>query len=409
MSEEQVTVVVGTSSRDCRFRKYQGRSGLPPEEKKRREDLVCHFVGQGYSLSETAELVSASLCTVWDIAKRLYKAGRIPKQIQGRMGKKRRDKRKVDEERIILMRVNGKPDAEIASELGISAKLVSQISVGLQREGRTQKTVKTNAYGLDTPRTKKLIALVKKGKTLEQIGVLLGGLTRERVRQIIATIVLLHGEAVFAVKDCGDFLTYQETAEKLGIPVEAVRKLCKQRLLNVFRRICNGRTRVISEVNVESIRDHLVVQKMRTKERVCVVCQQNFVPSFRRHGNPQKFCSPECAKRHKKQQRQRKFASVPDADSLKGWRAILWERLRDHQLPVGDDLISLKEAKARTGLTSMVIIWLRMTNILTGHPHPTFVGRSGKKVMFYAESEIEIVRDVYSTFIARKKAETNGS
>ena len=75
-------------------------------------------------------------------------------------------------------------------------------------------------------RAQTIIRMVKGKYTLEQIGKVLGGLSRERVRQLSREICTRHGEEVFKKNENGKLYTITEVAKIVDRGYSFIYKLC---------------------------------------------------------------------------------------------------------------------------------------------------------------------------------------
>jgi excisionase family DNA binding protein len=120
------------------------------------------------------------------------------------------------------------------------------------------------------------IALLRRnGHTLSAIGARYG-LTRERVRQILAKQ---------AVDGFADLVTLAEAADRLGCNVTRLRRMIKGGELSPIR-LDGARRFLVSTVQVEQLAADTAVQWR------CTVCGRP-LPARRR-----KYCSAECYERH---------------------------------------------------------------------------------------------------------------
>lgn len=264
---------------------------------------------------------------------------------------------------------------------------------------------KTNQYSLENERVNLVISLVKEGKTLEEIGKILS-ITRERARQIIEKIRRIHGDEVFAVDEKERPLSTKQVAELLNLPIYSVVILFKDGIIPFYCRGKNSARRV-RKADAEAAKSNPVVQRMQKRETVCIVCRKTFV--LEQTGWAKKICSLACKKSRDKALSSLRISKPPDESNLRTWKKVLWTKLQSRDLPKNETWISLAEARRRTGLSHMQLIWLRTRKIVKTRPHATRSWRQIKPVSTFASSEMEIVREVYADFLAKKPLRTDES
>lgn len=303
------------------------------------------------------------------------------------------------DEQIIRLRANGYSNKAIAEAIGLSMRHVSKRTSRLIKEGRTKpRRARVSTWqDVNNERVQTIIAMKKQRATLEEIGNALG-LTRERARQLINRIVAVHGPAVFETDS--PLWTAKEVALKLGVSTKTITRLCTRGEVSSRRRgYARKSTYLLGRAELEKLERHPTI----TRERVCSECGQHFVitPSER----IRTVCSDECHK-EKKQHIWAGYAhKTPTLDSLTGWHKDLWRKLQNYTLPNNEEWIAIGEAVRRTGLNRIQLFWLRHRKLVTTRPDPTRIAwRTGKPIMLFAVSEMEIARQAFETFSQKKGA-----
>lgn len=230
----------------------------------------------------------------------------------------------------------------------------------------------------------------------EEIGEVLG-ITRQWAQEIAKEIMAKKGENIFQAED--PLLTIDEVAKRLAVPASRIRQMCHdQCIAHVVRRAGKYHKLFILKSHVEELKNHPRILEVR--ERQCVVCNKRIV---RRHAKRRLHatCSKKCSQENTRRQYERGCKRKPSSKSLTGWRKILWEKLRRHEIPEDETWLTFGQAVEYTGLSKMQVEWLRMKRVVKIRPL-TKRKRRGKWVRVYPQSQLRIARQVFRQYQKRK-------
>lgn len=250
---------------------------------------------------------------------------------------------------------------------------------------------------LNDERTQRIIAMVKEGATLEEIGQALGSVTKQYIHELLANIQRAHGSEVFGIE--APLFNTSEVAQLLKAPQYLIIKLCKEKIIPSVHRATKRGKYLLNAQSIEVLRVHPLV----TGKKICRICGKLFVlPKSQRHRT---LCfRPKCKSVYYRQRRAILCKQVPTADSLFGWHSDLWQQLRHRRFPQSEKWIGFHNACCQTGLSKMQLRWLRsrMGDIIATQPDPKRT-RNGKPYLLYAASQMEIVRKVYAAWQRKQK------
>ncbi len=284
------------------------------------------------------------------------------------------------DEQLIALRQQGFRNSEIIAKLGSPRKAITKRISRLIGQGRLERRSGGQpAIPLDreSGRFKAIVALTREGAILDEIGEALGGLSRERARQLRNKIIKIHGPEVLRPPE--KRWTTAEAAGDLNVLSKTFWGIASE--LKLGRR--QGRVRIFTRQDLDQIRAHLESRR----RSICQVCGKEF---FHDGSHPRIVCNEKtCQKK-----RRWLLSNTPvKPEELKGWRKELWDALREHVIRANERWLVRSEAARRAELSEMQFEYLRTKGFLTVRNHPTLVAsRSGKPVRLYASSEIAIVR-----------------
>jgi len=233
----------------------------------------------------------------------------------------------------------------------------------------------------------RVVNMLQSGATLAAVGEVLH-VTRERVRQIREKIRKRFGDRMVTPRP-QPYVTVREAAIQLGTDPGPLRKLLQK----------NG----LLTKNARGVwvvqRSHLRLKKVAghphvTQQQTCKYCGK----TFRLMHRAQRVCSARCIQAHRQQSRQRTLASEPSEQNLAGWHKELWLRIQRHRPPQQEEWLTLTQASARCGLTSIQVNWLRLRKVLNCGLSDTLYWRD-QPVHLYRASEIEIVRQCHEALL----------
>jgi hypothetical protein len=233
----------------------------------------------------------------------------------------------------------------------------------------------------------RVVNMLQSGATLAAVGEVLH-VTRERVRQIREKIRKRFGDRMVTPRP-QPYVTVREAAIHPPPPPPPPRKLLQK----------NG----LLTKNARGVwvvqRSHLRLKKVAghphvTQQQTCKYCGK----TFRLKHRAQRVCSARCIQAHRQQSRQRTLASEPSEQNLAGWHKELWLRIQRHRPPQQEEWLTLTQASARCGLTSIQVNWLRLRKVLNCGLSDTLYWRD-QPVHLYRASEIEIVRQCHEALL----------
>lgn len=219
------------------------------------------------------------------------------------------------------------------------------------------------------------------------------GMSAQRAQQLHKQLLQERPEAEELLKT--KFRTAGDAAREVRASPGLVRRLCIEGQIPHTER--NGLKRhvvlLLTDEGIEALRLHPAV----SLERRCVICRRFFQRRSRRGDCPacpddgcqreyQRQCHVACANRE------------ATLDTLSEWHRELLQRLQNHQPPPDEKWLTVSEAARCSGLSTMVVSWLKTRKILTTHDHPTKIWRRQRPVQLYAASEIFIARQVFESF-----------
>lgn len=301
---------------------------------------------------------------------------------------------------VLALRQQGLSHKEIkgACSFDIGPCIAKLIEEGTIKDGRTVGVWWRN---LQHERTQLVIELCKKCKTLDEMGIVLGNsirgerLTRERARQLIEKISEAHGTQVFEPTTAEErYWKLTEATKFIGVSYRGARKLCQQKEIpHLFRG--KAQQYLLTLEGVEALCLHPAI----TKKRVCALdtCKKNFI---RKKGGRNLYCSNECSKQARQNSRIAIGQNPPNnSDSLRKWHKPLYQQLQQHTIPDDDQWITITKAASYTGLSCIQLWYLAYRKIITIKYHPTKTApTTGKPVMLYSISQMEVARQIFQDF-----------
>ncbi len=224
---------------------------LSDQERQRRESQIIALRSQGFSNNEVVEKTGLPYCVVINTVHQLIKKGKVKKQKKGNftvseqehirreegiirlrnkgldnkaIAKKLgltsgiviviasqliREKRLVPhrqhftkeqrqsyKKRVVLLRNLGLANGKIAALLGVSVRKVDLYAHELIKENLLDSRTSATWRDLESGRMQTIIKMVKKGKTLREIGEAIG-VSRQRVEQLVSKTSEEFGEEIF--------------------------------------------------------------------------------------------------------------------------------------------------------------------------------------------------------------------
>ncbi len=285
------------------------------------------------------------------------------------------------ESQVAALRKQGYRNKAIAAKLKVPFHRVMETVSGLVEDGVVEsRWPRAKWTDKGSKEFQQVVELLKSGATLAAIGDVLH-VTRERVRQIREKIRKRYGDRVVEPRP-QPYVTVREAARQLGTDPGPLRKLLQQ----------NGLLTKNDRGTWVVLRSHLRLKKVTehphvTQRQKCKYCGK----TFRLKHRAQQVCSARCIQAHRQESRQRTLASSPAEDNLAGWHKELWLRIQRHRPPEQDQWLTLTQASARCGLTSIQVNWLRLRKVLNCGRSETLFWRD-QPVHLYRASEIDIVR-----------------
>ena len=309
---------------------------------------------------------------------------------------------RVRKKRICELRIAGLSTIQIAAKLDVSFSTVEQVSSSLAKEGkiphRRRGPSKSSAtYGLENERTQTVIRLKKNHATLAEIGVALGGVTKQYVQALIRNIALEHGWEVFAADE--PVWTTTEAAKKMGVSYTQVFAACKKGIIPCKKR---GTNYVLTSESMKALRCRF--------KKVEVLCKNCGKPFWKLLSVRKATCGPKCCYEYwaskRKEFNKERYSKSADAYLLRGWMLELSKRLAFHALPENEGWISASQACRMAGLSKMQLYNLgkRQLVLTRSHSvkkHPV----TGAPLILYAASQMAIAGQVYRDHIAKKEAD----
>ena len=298
--------------------------------------------------------------------------------------------RQQREEQIIALRQQGFTLQEISEMLMLNLGSLGVMHRRLVAEGKLQRTWHRQACtkALSKQRIETITVLKKQRATLEKIGDVLT-VTRERARQLINKLEAKEGSVVFTPNEL--LLTSAEAAAEVGVSQQTVSILCAKGEIPCRRRGNHSRSDyILDHAGLEALKQYVT--------GTCCVCGTKFTYDKKRR--LAKTCSKKCQNQRITQRRQGDVAPEEDLDSLQGWHRELWLKLQKHTIPPDEHWLRWKEALEKSGISVTQLWYLRRRKILFMQPHPT-IQWDEKPLMMYAGSEVELVREVYSAWLAQ--------
>lgn len=367
--------------------------------KASREELkprLAELRARGLGNQEAAQKLGVATHIVASLAKEMIQAGLLKPLARGRKPSPATQQRK---DHVAVLRQRGYTNRQIAAKLKLCESSVQSIACALFREQRIARrhdpfsTVKD----LTRPRAQTILKMIKERATLKEIGHELGGLTRQRVYQLVSKIVHLHGREI--LKPSEHLWTARDIAENLNLPYDKVTKLCRKGVIPYQQR-GKGIYLIDSTKHLKALKQHPLI----TGKRTCKSCGKTY---FYEHGSGEgsrSVCpSKKCLKEWRRYRRAAYAQQQPTLDSLRSWHRELWQKLQCHRVPTNEEWMTITAAQKRTKLSSTQIDWLRHRNMVRTQPHPTKPWHDNQPVQLFAASEMEIVREVYQSYLRRQQ------
>ena len=283
------------------------------------------------------------------------------------------------EERVLELRKNGFSQRAIAEKIDLSNSVVQNITHRLICAGRCEWPRNDSRYELANERSQTITRMKKERATLREIGAKLG-ITSERVRQIVARMTTIYGGGIFEPERT--LFTSGEVSAQLGIPRTTLGYLYRKGKIPFTRRP-GSREFLLTEESLSTI----AAYPSPSEERVCEICGKQFVT---KHVSPHTSCFV-CRYWLAKKRGLR-------PESLTGWRQEVRKKIAAYDMEPDTKMwLTLTSAVRRAGISRMQFLWLVFHGVFTTRPHPTKLWR-GRPVTIYAESEMDIVREVRRVF-----------
>lgn len=293
------------------------------------------------------------------------------------------------EKQVIVFRGDGYSNRETAEGFNVSLAAVEYAVRILIKEGKIERR-KPGMPQRNRPEREQLITdMTRERATLQEIGEAMGGLTKQRVSQLVSSYNLS-----IPLSD-SRYCTTPEAAKILHVGQHDIAKFCQEGKLP-FRRRGESSSYLIPRKDIEGAKGKIAM--MRGREKTCVVCGRMFVIQTPTGAKRKKCYSKQCLEKYEKKRREACFRSAPTVESLRGKPRMLFEKLGSiscRTLPDNERWLAQAEASRETGITASQLNWLRRRQILTARPHPTKRWRNQQPAALYAASELEIARKVY--------------
>lgn len=250
--------------------------------------------------------------------------------------------------------------------------------------------VKKTVADFQSPRVQTIVQLAKQGAPLEVMGKAIGGVTRERARQVVNEIEEVHGVNVYNHRR--NWLSVQRVAKNLRCPDLFVRRCVKsgEAELAEWRQRVGG-PYFLTPKGVAQVKRKL----QKAKNRKCANCGQEF--RVRNPFSPRKFCKKKAC-----QHSQSSYVLKGPVKYSIGWLGAVRQKLSQHILPKPENWLTYSQARELTQLTPSQFMNLVRTKSFRTRLHPKRRWK-GRKATLYAQSELLIVRACWDE--VRKKRE----
>lgn len=295
---------------------------------------------------------------------------------------------------IIKLRNDGLTNHEIANSLKVNYSTLIGIVSELIKEGCISPNYHRNTVrrDLNSKLAQTIIGLKKQGATLKEIGNAIGGVTRERARQIIKRIAKEHGGDVFIPDE--PFWTISEITSKIGLSQYCIRLLCRRNKIPCKRRIGIRHEYLLTQESIDALARYV---KEKKEKRICKIC--GCLLNSRLYDVL--VCSPECYKKYCQRYREKLFVQKITSNNLRSWRLKLWQMLQFHKLPKNEQWVTISEFAKKTGLSQTQVCWLAKRKIIVTHNHPTkkWLIDGKTPILMYSASQAQIVRQVYEEYV----------
>lgn len=298
------------------------------------------------------------------------------------------------EVRVIAMRaeVKRKSRKEMAEGLGIRTWQLDKIVGSLIAKDKTEKRQGMNkqkggASGdLENPRTKRIIAMRKDHQTLKAIAQAIGK-TTQRAQQIVARIIEIHGDQVFAPDKpvwCAYNAAKKLRTEGFTVSDATVISICTGGGIDCLERPRKDAKFLITELGMSQLRRHPRV----TRAKKCAICRKK----FKGQGMT---CSAAC---HKKREH-RKYKER-GKNPLDSGRMHATHRKAMEVLPIvggRTEWVVWSEALEVAKVSGTQLDYLRRTRIIAIKRDPTRKWR-GKPRVLYSREEMKLIQPVFAAW-----------
>lgn len=239
-----------------------------------------------------------------------------------------------------------------------------------------------------------IIKGVRRQATLAEIGVELGGITAEAVRQQTILIRAQRGEEVFRSRK--PLWTTKEAAAEAGTTQQIVTQLCREKKIPYQRR--GKHEYLLGRQGMAQLRAHPLV----TRKRVCSECQRPY--AYNPPKSHKDTCGKkQCQKQHRKRWREKYKNAPPTEGRLGKLQRAVWLLLQHHHIPKSEEWLGVAAAAERAGISQMQLTHLRERQIVATKDHPTDKWQGKRPVFLYSPSQMDVIKPVFSGYKKRRK------
>ena len=280
----------------------------------------------------------------------------------------------------------GKSDDEISTALYITKNHLDYRLRLLRKEGRIQfrprRAPHREPISLTTPRTQIVLAMLAERRKHCDIGAAVG-VTGACIQHIHQRILDDYGEDAIGPSP---YLSAQELRDALKIPIGWVYDALHAGAVP-FHRGAQNRL-YVHESDIERLK-----QACAPRRGTCAICGEEFIVV-----NHRVTCSARCWKKYFEEKFVRVRGTKPNPRRAIPWHRELMARLDEVPARENEEWLTLTEAKRRSGLSQMRVIWLGVRTIIHTRPDPVRRNRLGKPITLYSANELDVAKEAFEKY-----------